>query len=101
MKYETAISQNTLNIRLQGEFTFTDNEEFQGMAKVIEASTQQAISLDMGQLEFIDSAALSMLLVLREGCAKQKKQLSIRNSQGRVKEVLEEMKFTKFIKTTS
>lgn len=97
MEYSNSTSGGQLIIKLKGEFTFADNEQFQGMIKLILGSTLKDVSLDFSGLEFIDSAALSMLLVMRESCGKQSMNISITNSTGRVKEVLDEMKFSKFI----
>lgn len=100
MNFTSSMSSNALRINLQGEFTFADNQQFQKMVGEIEGSRSKAVVLDFAGLEFIDSAALSMLLVLRETCAKRKTQLSIQNGSGRVKDVLDEMRFSKFIKTS-
>lgn len=98
MEYECNSSSGALRIKLKGEFTFADNEQFRGAVQVIFGSPLKEIALDFSSLEFIDSAALSMLLVLQESCTKKSKKLMIYNSFGRVKEVLEEMKFSKFIR---
>lgn len=100
MNYTSSTANGGLDIKLNGEFTFADNEQFQAMVKGIISSSAKSVVLDFAALEFIDSAALSMLLVMKDSCDKARKNLSIKNSNGRVKEVLNEMKFAKFIRIT-
>ena len=98
MEYQSNASGGQFNVKLKGEFTFADNQQFQGMVTNILEQSLKHITLDFSGLEFIDSAALSMLLVMRDSCDKKHKKLTICNSAGRVKEVLDEMKFSKFIR---
>lgn len=101
MNYTSSTVSGGLEIKLSGEFTFADNEQFQQMVKGIISSNAKNVALDFSALEFIDSAALSMLLVMKDSCDKARKNLSIKHSSGRVKEVLSEMKFAKFIRIVS
>ncbi len=81
---ETAISQHdsTLEISISGKFTFADNAPFRDiLQKFKESGTQQAI-LDFSRLEFIDSAALGMLLLAREEADASNVRLSIKSPTG-------------------
>ena len=97
MEYESNKSADSVQFNLRGEFTFVDNDVFQSMVRESVDSRVKNITLNFVGLEFIDSAALSMLLVLRENCAGRGQKIGIINAAGRVKAVLEEMKFSKFI----
>ena len=64
MDYESSRSADKVQVNLRGEFTFADNDVFQAMVRDVIDSRSKHIALNFAALEFIDSAALSMLLVL-------------------------------------
>lgn len=51
---------------IKGHFTFTDTFKFKTLLDDIEQKQPQKLVLDFQEAEYIDSAALGMLLVLKE-----------------------------------
>jgi anti-anti-sigma factor len=80
-------------VNLRGAFTFNDNHAFQTIVKAIEESAPSLIIMDFSRVEFIDSAALGMLLFLREEYHKAQGKLVLRHPKGQVRKIFELSKF--------
>jgi anti-anti-sigma factor len=59
------------------------------------ASDVRQLEIDMGGVEYLDSSALGMLLILKERASATNKTVAITNCKGAVKQVLEIANFTK------
>lgn len=83
-------------IRLQGRFDFNAHREFrEAVDTALADATAQAISVDMGGVEYLDSSALGMLLMLRDKAKVTGKSISLVNCRGVVKQVLDIANFGK------
>jgi anti-anti-sigma factor len=82
-----------ITARLSGQFIFTDHPTFKPILLAAENSAVNAISIDISRVEFIDSAGLGMLLLLRDMCEKHQKKLMILRPSGQVKKVFDISKF--------
>lgn len=86
----------TLNVVLSGKFTFTDNPEFRAVLDKIAEPDMQEMILHMDKVEFVDSAALGMLLLANEEVAKHRKNLCIRGANGQVRRIFDLAKFGQY-----
>jgi anti-anti-sigma factor len=68
-----------LVISLQGNFTFKDHHVFRAILDLITASDTRHPILDLSQVDFLDSAALSMLLIADDEASKTRHKLKLRN----------------------
>lgn len=94
MEITKTINGQTLQAEFAGKFTFADNKSFNALiSEAMEGSDITILQIDIAKLEFIDSSALGLLLMLNETAAKKGKQLVIKNPQGHVKKVFEVSKF--------
>ena len=84
---------NSLEARLSGQFIFEDHTKFKTILAAAEDKKIHSIILDFTHVDFIDSAGLGMLLLLRDLCDKHKKPLVLRHPQGQVKKVFGISKF--------
>ncbi len=75
MHYEQRILDNRLIISIIGEFTFEDHQTFREIINLISESNDSHIQLNLSRLEFVDSAALGMLLIAREEAAAHDKKI--------------------------
>lgn len=74
---------------LSGRFDFTTrNQVMAQLEQAIERAAEFEISLDLGQVNYIDSSALGMLLVLRDKAKRLDKSVALLNAHGQVREVL-------------
>ncbi len=83
-------------IRLVGRFDFNAHREFrEAINTALGDTTATAISLDMGAVEYLDSSALGMLLMLRDKAKVGGKTIELANCRGVVKQVLDIANFGK------
>lgn len=81
---------------LSGRFDFSAHREFRGVTEEhIKREGPQEIEVDLGQVEYMDSSALGMLLLLKEKAEGMKKTIILANCRGTVKKVLEVANFNK------
>jgi anti-anti-sigma factor len=81
-------SPETAVIELSGRFTFTDRDAFETLLKTIESSPHRSLTLNLSRLDFMDSAGLSMLLIVRDEAAKRGKECALASPSGRVAHLL-------------
>jgi len=87
------IVNGVYTVSLIGHFTFTDNPEFRDILEVIPKPEITQIIVQMDKVDFVDSAALGMLLLARESAEKHGKKLVISGTQGQVKRIFEMARF--------
>ena len=87
MEYSLITKKNTLEFNLGGKFTFSDNKIFNLFFEEISTQAYKQIIIDLAKLEFIDSAALGLLLLTREKCEKTSTTLTLRNPKGQVNHI--------------
>lgn len=83
-------------IRLQGRFDFNAHREFREAIDTVlgDAASHQAV-VDLGDVDYLDSSALGMLLMLRDKAKGAGKAVSLANAKGAVKQVLDIANFGK------
>lgn len=91
MKVE--FDDNGAKISISGEFTFTDHAAFKTIADRVFAGEGWPIVVDLAKLEFIDSAGLGMLLIVRDEASKAGRSLILRGPRGQVKRMFDVTKF--------
>ncbi|MBE9608988.1 STAS domain-containing protein [Chitinilyticum piscinae] len=81
-------------IKLSGSFTFEVHREFKQVTNsALERNDITALEIDLGDVDYMDSAALGMLLLLNERSAGRK--ISLVNCKGTVRSVLDIANFSK------
>ena len=83
------VTQGVYRVTLSGKFDFSDHKCFREVIQKISDQDIKQIVLDMGQLDYIDSAALGMLLLAHDEANKYKKEIAIDAMAGQVKKTLE------------
>lgn len=76
-------------MRFSGRFTFADHDGFQKVVTHISTARKGDVTLDLGGLEFIDSAGLGMLLMAREVAEEKGVRMVLRGAKGAVARMLE------------
>ena len=90
---KTDLNGNHLSIKIAGRFTFQMYKDFSAAYKQI-ADKPKSIEVDLRAVEYIDSAALGMLLSMRNHFGADTK-LSIANANTSVRKILEIARFDK------
>jgi anti-anti-sigma factor len=93
MEYTRTTNGSVYNLKLSGRFTFADHNAFKEIFKLFTDSSINKIEIDLSNVEFVDSAALGMLLLTRDEAKKASKAITIRNPQGQVKKMFEISRF--------
>jgi HptB-dependent secretion and biofilm anti anti-sigma factor len=80
---------------LQGRFDFNSHREFrEAVDQAINGATRD-IQVDLAGVDYLDSSALGMLLMLRERAKGSGKEVELANARGSVKQVIDIANFGK------
>jgi anti-anti-sigma factor len=83
-------------ILLRGRFDFGSHREFKTSYEApLGAAGVDELHIDMGGVEYLDSSALGMLLILKERAGATNKRVAITNCRGAVRQVLDIANFSK------
>ncbi|CAK0748421.1 STAS-domain containing protein PA14_20770 [Gammaproteobacteria bacterium] len=83
-------------IRLEGRFDFSANREFrESYERILSQKGIESINVDLSAVNYLDSSALGMLLLLREKVEPSGIKLSLVSSNGAVRQILEVANFHK------
>ncbi len=85
-------------VKILGRFTFETHKMFRSALDVQLAVNIDKIIIDFEAVDYIESAALGMLLLARERAIAQGKQVELANCRGSVKAVLDIANFQKLFK---
>lgn len=101
MQIDSSEARDAGTIRLSGRFDYTTRTEFIHAAEncMGEAAAEE-IRIDMSGLEYIDSSALGMLLMMRDKARKLGKTIALANAHGRVREEIDTALFDRLFKVT-
>ena len=89
-------TDNCTRIKVKGRFDFSCHGAFREAYTAAPASADFVV--DMGEASYIDSAALGMLLLLREHAQQHGTNVSIANCKGQTLEVLQIANFHRLFK---
>lgn len=73
--------------RFQGQFTFGDHGKFREMLAEFVDSGAESLQLYFDGVEYVDSAAIGMLLIAKEETDRQKKHFTVYHPRGQVEKV--------------
>lgn len=83
-------------LSLQGRFDFNCHRDFRSACNnLLDAPGAEPIEIDFGQVEYLDSSALGMLLQVRERAQAKNRQVKLTNCSGIVGDVLKVANFGK------
>ena len=83
-------------IRLAGRFDFNTHREFRAAYEpLLVDSAVRSVTVDFGGVDYLDSSALGMLLMLRDKLGGVNKDVSLSGVSGNVKQVLDIANFGK------
>ncbi len=88
MNYKTTNIKDGKEIAISGSFTFRDHDSFFEIVSLIKGGDAQKIVFNMAECDFIDSAALGMLVIAHDEASSKGVELSIKGVQGKVKDVM-------------
>lgn len=89
MEFKAQTSPNGVEVQLIGRLEFTDHERIRDVTALIGTNDAKNFTVDLGELKFIDSAGLGMLLILQEEAESRGVRLIFRRPQGDVRRSIE------------
>ena len=86
-------------LKLNGRFDFNTHRDFRAAYEPLLADTAvKAVTVDFAGVDYLDSSALGMLLMLRDKMSGVNKDVSLTCVQGNVKQVLDIANFGKLFR---
>jgi HptB-dependent secretion and biofilm anti anti-sigma factor len=83
-------------VKLAGRFDFNCHREFRhACEQLLGDAALREIQIDLGDVDYLDSSALGMLLMLRDKALATQKQVLLGNVRGNVRQVLDIANFGK------
>lgn len=83
-------------ISIEGRFDFNRHREFRSACeKALAQSGVRDVEVNFSRVDYIDSSALGMLLMLRDSASAGNKTVKLCNCQGNVKQILDIANFGK------
>lgn len=96
METQLNAAQAKAVIRLEGRFDFNRHREFRSVCDAaLGAGDVREVEVDFGRVEYIDSSALGMLLMLRDNARLANKTVRLANCSGSVRQILDIANFAK------
>ncbi|MDD2883436.1 MAG: STAS domain-containing protein [Dechloromonas sp.] len=95
---QAMVSKNgsAATIKLSGRFDFNTHREFRSAYEpLVSEPTVQSVVVDFSGVEYLDSSALGMLLMLRDKLGGAGKEVALSGVLGNVKQVLDIANFGK------
>ena len=89
MKMNMNVQGNRMEVHLSGYMYVEDATLFREEAIKKMGETVSHVEIQMGELQFIDSAGMGVLISLYKRCAKRGGNMVLHNLRGSVKEVFE------------
>jgi len=90
------VSGDRATLKLGGRFDFHSHRDFRSAyEKILETGAVREIVIDFGEVDYLDSSALGMLLLLREKAESTGKNIVLAELRGTVKQVLDIANFGK------
>ena len=93
MEYTKELNGNICKIKMMGKFTFADHMEFKNILSDINEKEITGVDLDISEVEFVDSAALGLLLLIRDETEKKSLTLTLFKPQGQVQKMFKISRF--------
>ncbi len=96
MQIKSQVQDGRAVVALEGRFDFSSHREFRECYEGLLANPAvKGLHIDFNKVDYLDSSALGMLLLLREKAETHGKQVGLGGVQGIVKQVLDIANFDK------
>lgn len=95
MQANVSVRDGKTVIVLQGRFDFNAHREFREAVDQAVKEAASGIQVDLAGVDYLDSSALGMLLMLRDKAKGAGKEVVLANARGSVKQVIDIANFGK------
>lgn len=96
MQIQTILCDDRARLALSGSFDFNTHKDFRRACDtLLDTPWVRALELDLARVDYVDSSALGMLLILRDRAQELGQQVILSGGRGTVRQVLEIANFGK------
>lgn len=85
-----------LFVRVKGRMTHADYKMFREVLGRINDDKPQKVVFDLKNVDFVDSSALGMLLIVRDAAVQQQREVVLRGAKGQVEQLIQIGKLRKY-----
>lgn len=101
MQVSQSIAEGKATLSLTGRFDFNTHREFRThYESALDSPDIKTLDIDMSGVDYLDSSALGMLLMLRERADARNIKISLSNTTDTVKQILHIANFNKLFAVT-
>lgn len=93
MQYESSEREGTIHVTLHGRVTYSDHPSFRNVISQVRDSAARHLVFDVSDVEFIDSAGLGMLLMVRDTASERRADVVLRGAKGQVERIFNSSQF--------
>lgn len=83
------VTGETCKVRIKDKFTLDDHTNFKAVFEELKKQHLQKVVVNFEDAQFIDSASLGMLLILRGECDRTGKTLLLQKPKGQIQKLFE------------
>lgn len=95
MRVSVQSTTQNVTLRLNGRFDFEARRDFDQAVQQALADANRQVVVNLGEVDYMDSSALGMLLVLRDKASAVGKQVALSEMRGMVRKIIEVANFHK------
>lgn len=96
MQANVSINNGDAQVRLSGRFDFNAHRDFRAAYEpLMDDAAVRSVTIDLAGVDYLDSSALGMLLMVRDKAGAANKKLTLSNARAGVRQVLDIANFGK------
>ncbi|CAA7612249.1 Anti-sigma-factor antagonist [Candidatus Terasakiella magnetica] len=96
MQYAFESRNDGLHVKTSGRMTHADHKGFRDILGRINEAGPTRVIFDLGEVEFLDSSALGMLLIVRDASVQSSRTVVLRGATGQVEKLMKIAKLHKY-----
>ncbi|MGE5502871.1 MAG: STAS domain-containing protein [Actinomycetota bacterium] len=96
MNYAAETHGDVLDIRVGGRMTHADYREFREILGHINEGKPARVVFDLHGVEFVDSSALGMLLIVRDSAVQAGREIVLKGASGQVEKLIHVGKLSRY-----
>lgn len=93
MEYAIRDTGRDVEVQVKGRLTFSDHKTFRDIVKSLDAHRNKNWVIELSGLDFIDSAGLGMLLIVRDAASQHSAKVTLRGAREQAKRLIQVARF--------
>lgn len=96
MQHSFNLHDTSLTVQISGRMTHADHKSFREILGRVNETNPRRVVFDLAKVEFLDSSALGMLLIVRDACVQGNRTIVLKNVTGQVEKLTKIAKLNKY-----